>query len=98
MRARFVPPTAPMHLKIKAMQNDCIAIAEENKSRSEFGQHCPLVDNEVLLEALNQRDQLLEALKDARLYVDMASKNCYNPVADKVLAKIDAAIAAAEGE
>ena len=41
---------------------------------------------------------LLEALEGARLYVDMAGENCYNPVADKVLAKIDAAIAAAKGE
>ena len=41
---------------------------------------------------------LLDALEDARLYVDMAGENCYNPAADKVLAKIDAAIAAAKGE
>jgi hypothetical protein len=52
----------------------------------------------ALVSIVNQRDQLLEALEGARLYVDMAGENCYNPVADKVLAKIDAAIAAAKGE
>lgn len=41
---------------------------------------------------------LLEALEEARMYVDMAGENFYNPVADNLLEKIDAAIAAAKGE
>jgi len=93
MSTTFVPPCAPMHMKIKAMQNHCILIANENKYRPEFGHRSPLVDNEVLLEALNQRDQLLEALKDALKSVEFERCN-FRPWHNKARA----AIAAAEGE
>jgi len=93
MRATFVPPCAPIHMKIKAMQNHCIFIANENKYRPEFGHHSPIVDNEVLLEALNQRDQLFEALKDAIKTVEF-ERHPFRPWHDKARA----AIAAAEGE
>lgn len=41
---------------------------------------------------------LLEALIESRLYVEMAAKNCYNPVADNLLRKIDGLIAKARGK
>jgi len=55
-------------------------------------------DDSIAYVKKAQRDQLLETLEEARMYVDMAGENCYNPVADKLLEKIDAAIAAAKGE
>jgi len=64
----------------------------------------PIGQQKRMREAIKQeqlRDAapaLLDALEEARMYVDMASESCYDPVANKLLEKIDAAIAAAKGE
>lgn len=93
MKSPFAPPYATMQEKIDQMHLHCKSIDEENKLKDERN-HCnPLVDNDVLLSALNQRYALLEALESALKTAEF-EKHPLRPWHDKARA----AIAAARGE
>lgn len=104
MKAPFVASYATMQEKIDQMHLHCKSIDEENKSKDERNHCSPLVDNDVLISALNQRSALLEALERARAFIfryaqsDCSTGELICKKTEQELIKIDAAIAAARGE
>ena len=96
MKAPFAPPYATMQEKIDKMYLHSKSIDDENESRSEAQQCSPMVDNKVLLAALDQRSGLLEALEEL-ISLDVFKSGFTSLQDHGKLLKAKAAIAAARG-